>query len=132
MSGTVGFIGLGAMGGPMAANLVKHGFSLVAHDIDPTKVELWRARGAAMRDSAEAVAAKVDRSICMVETTAQAEAVITGARGIARSARRGHIVACMSTIDPFVARRLGAELETRGIAMVDAPVSGGTERAGTG
>jgi len=132
MSGTVGFIGLGAMGGPMAANLVKHGFSLVAHDIDSTKVELWRARGAAMVDSAEAVAAKVDRSICMVETTAQAEAVITGERGIARSARRGHIVACMSTIDPFVARRLGAELETRGIAMVDAPVSGGTERAGTG
>jgi len=85
-----------------------------------------------MVDSAEAVAAKVDRSICMVETTAQAEAVITGERGIARSARRGHIVACMSTIDPFVARRLGAELETRGIAMVDAPVSGGTERAGTG
>ena len=132
MSGTVGFIGLGAMGGPMAANLVKHGFSLVAHDIDSTKVELWRARGAAMADSAEAVAAKVDRTICMVETTAQAEAVITGERGIARSARRGHIVACMSTIDPFVARRLAAELETRGIAMVDAPVSGGTERAGTG
>jgi len=132
MSGTVGFIGLGAMGGPMAANLVKHGFSLVAHDIDPAKVELWRARGAAMADSAEAVAAKVDRTICMVETTAQAEAVITGERGIARSARRGHIVACMSTIDPFVARRLAAELEARGIAMVDAPVSGGTERAGTG
>jgi len=132
MSGTVGFIGLGAMGGPMAANLVKHGFSLIAHDIDPAKVELWRARGAAMADSAEAVAAKVDRTICMVETTAQAEAVITGERGIARSARRGHIVACMSTIDPFVARRLAAELETRGIAMVDAPVSGGTERAGTG
>src|SRR5262245_65476398 len=78
MSDTVGFIGLGAMGGPMAANLVKHGFSLVAHDVDPAKVELWRARGAAMVDSAEAVAAKVERTICMVETTAQAEAVITG------------------------------------------------------
>ena len=132
MSGTVGFIGLGAMGGPMASNLVKRGFSLVVHDIDPAKMELWRARGASTVDSAEAVAAKVDRTICMVETTAQAEAVIGGERGIVKSARRGHIVACMSTIDPFVARRLATELATRGIAMVDAPVSGGTERAASG
>src|SRR5499425_2545091 len=132
MSGTVGFIGFGAMGGPMAANLVKHGFSLVGHDIDAVKTAEWRARGATMVESAERVAAAVDRTICMVETTAQAEAVIAGERGIARSARRGHIVACMSTIDPFVARRLADQLAAQGIAMVDAPVSGGTERAGTG
>jgi 3-hydroxyisobutyrate dehydrogenase len=68
----------------------------------------------------------------MVETTAQAEAVIAGERGIVRGARAGHIVACMSTIDPLVARRLGGELAARGIAMVDAPVSGGTERAASG
>jgi len=66
MSGTVGFIGLGAMGGPMAANLVKHGFSLVGHDIDPGKTAKWRARGATMVESAERVAATVDRTICMV------------------------------------------------------------------
>ena len=132
MSGTVGFIGLGAMGGPMAANLVKHGFSLVGHDIDPGKTAKWRARGATMVESAERVAATVDRTICMVETTAQAEAVIVGERGIAMSARRGHIVACMSTIDPFVARRLAGELAAHGIAMLDAPVSGGTERAASG
>jgi 3-hydroxyisobutyrate dehydrogenase-like beta-hydroxyacid dehydrogenase len=42
MPDTVGFIGLGAMGGPRALNLVKHGFSLVAHEIDPAKAELWR------------------------------------------------------------------------------------------
>ena len=46
MAGKVGFIGLGAMGGPMAANLVKHGFALVVHDIDPAKVERLRALGA--------------------------------------------------------------------------------------
>src|SRR5215470_5695028 len=89
MSGTVGFIGFGAMGGPMAANLVKHGFSLVGHDIDAVKTAEWRARGATMVESAERVAAAVDRTICMVETTAQAEAVIAGERGIAKSARRG-------------------------------------------
>jgi 3-hydroxyisobutyrate dehydrogenase-like beta-hydroxyacid dehydrogenase len=132
MPGTVGFIGLGAMGGPMALNLVKHGFSLVAHDIDPAKAELWRTRGATMGDSAERVAASVERTICMVETTAQAEAVIAGEHGIVRSARPGHIVVCMSTIDPFAARRLADRLASRGIAMLDAPVSGGTGRAASG
>jgi 3-hydroxyisobutyrate dehydrogenase len=132
MAGTVGFIGLGNMGGPMALNLVKHGFSLVVHDIDPAKADIWRTRGATVADSAEGVAAKVERTICMVETTGQAEAVIAGERSIIRSAQSGHIVACMSTIDPLVARRLAEQLATRGIAMVDAPVSGGTERAASG
>ena len=132
MPGTVGFIGLGAMGNPMALDLVKRGFSLVVHDIDPVKAERWRTRGAALAPSPAEVAAKADRTICMVETTAQAEAVIAGERGIIHLARAGHIVACMSTIDPFVARRLAEQLAARGIAMVDAPVSGGTERAASG
>jgi len=130
MPGTVGFIGLGAMGDPMALNLVKRGFSLVVHDIDPVKAQRWRTRGATLAPSPADVAAKADRTICMVETTAQAEAVIAGERGIIHMARAGHIVACMSTIDPFAARRLAEQLASRGIAMVDAPVSGGTERAG--
>ena len=132
MPGTVGFIGLGAMGGPMALNLVKHGFSLVVHDIDAAKVALWSTRGAKVAGSAEEVAARVERTISMVETTAQAEAVIGGEHGIIRGARPGHVVACMSTIDPLVARRLAEQLAARGIAMVDAPVSGGTERAASG
>jgi 3-hydroxyisobutyrate dehydrogenase len=132
MAGAVGFIGLGAMGRPMALNLVKHGFPLVVHDIDPAKVEPLRQKGATVADSPERVAAATARTICIVETTAQAEAVITGERGIIRSAGQGHIVICMSTIDPFVATRLGQELATRGITMLDTPVSGGTERAITG
>ena len=132
MPGTVGFIGLGAMGDPMALNLVKRGFSLVVHDVDPAKAERWRTRGAALASSPADVAAKADRTICMVETTAQAEAVIAGEHGIVQRAGRGHVVICMSTIDPLVARRLGDQLAARGIAMVDAPVSGGTERAASG
>ena len=132
MPGTVGFIGLGAMGGPMALNLVKHGFSLVVHDIDPAKGALWRTRGAKLAGSAEEVAAQVERTICMVETTAQAEAVIAGEHGIIRGARPRYVVACMSTIDPLAARRLAEQLAARGIAMLDAPVSGGTERAASG
>jgi 3-hydroxyisobutyrate dehydrogenase-like beta-hydroxyacid dehydrogenase len=132
MPGAVGFIGLGNMGRPMALNLVAHGFALVVHDIDPLKVEPLRAKGAKVADSAEAVAAATDRTICMVETTAQAEAVVAGERGIVRGAAPGHIVVCMSTIDPFVARRLGDTLAARGLAMLDAPVSGGTARAESG
>jgi 3-hydroxyisobutyrate dehydrogenase-like beta-hydroxyacid dehydrogenase len=130
--GAVGFVGLGNMGRPMALNLVEHGVPLVVHDIDPAKVEPLRARGATVVDSPERVGAASERSICMVETTAQAEAVIAGERGVIRTARPGHIVICMSTIDPLAARRLGETLAARGIAMLDAPVSGGTERAATG
>jgi 3-hydroxyisobutyrate dehydrogenase len=132
MPGAVGFIGLGNMGRPMALNLVKHGFSLVVHDVDPTRVEPLRERGARVAGSAEQVAAQADRTICMVETTAQAADVIAGEHGIIRSAASGHVVVCMSTIDPFVARRLAGELAARGVAMLDAPVSGGTVRAASG
>jgi 3-hydroxyisobutyrate dehydrogenase len=89
-------------------------------------------RGAAKADSAETVAAQVERTICMVETTAQAESVIAGEHGIIKSAKPGHVVICMSTIDPLTVKRLGQELERRSIAMLDAPVSGGTVRAETG
>ena len=132
MPGKVGFIGLGAMGGPMALNLVKHGFSLVVHDIDPAKLAPLAAVGAAVENSPAAVAGLVERTISMVETTDQAEEVITGDRGIINSAQAGHIVICMSTIDPFAARRFARRLRERGIAMLDAPVSGGTVRAKSG
>ncbi len=116
----------------MALNLVKHGFPLVVNDIDPAKVVPLRERGAKVEESGERVAATVERTICIVETTAQAESVITGERGIVKSAKPGHIVICMSTIDPFAARRLAETLAARGVAMLDAPVSGGTERAKSG
>jgi 3-hydroxyisobutyrate dehydrogenase-like beta-hydroxyacid dehydrogenase len=132
MQGAVGFIGLGNMGGPMALNLVKSGFSLVVHDVAPARVEPLRERGARVAPSAQDVAAAVERTIVMVETTAQAESVIAGERGVIQAAGPGHIVVCMSTIDPFAAKRLGEQLAARGIAMLDAPVSGGTVRAKSG
>ncbi len=76
MAGPVGFIGLGNMGRPMALNLVQGGFALVVHDIDPAKVGRLRERGARVVDSPEQVAAGTERTIVMVETTAQAESVI--------------------------------------------------------
>jgi 3-hydroxyisobutyrate dehydrogenase len=132
MPALVGFIGLGNMGRPMALNLVKHGFPLVVHDVDPAKVAPLADRGAAVAASPERVAAAAPRVISMVETTAQAEAVITGEQGIIRAAAPGHIAISMSTIDPLAAQRMAAALAARGAAMLDAPVSGGTERAASG
>jgi 3-hydroxyisobutyrate dehydrogenase len=132
MPDAVGFIGLGNMGGPMALNLAKNGFALVILDIDPSRVDPLRARGATVAGSPDEVAAATGRTIVMVETTAQAESVIAGERGVIRSAKPGHIVICMSTIDPFAAKRLGDQLAALGIAMLDAPVSGGTVRAKSG
>ena len=132
MAGTVGFIGLGNMGGPMALNLVKAGFELIVHDINPARLEPLVAAGAMAETSPEAVAAKCHRTICMVETTAQAEAVILGEKGIAQSVKQGDIVLCMSTIDPLAARRVSERLAQKGVAMLDAPVSGGTHGAAAG
>ena len=132
MAGAVGFIGLGNMGRPMALNLVKRGFTVIAHDIDPAKQEPLVAAGAKSALSPAEVARATTRTICMVDTTSQAESVIAGEQGIGRTAGAGHIVICMSTVDPFAVRRLADQLAPRGIAMLDAPVSGGTERATTG
>ena len=132
MAGAVGFIGLGNMGRPMALNLVARGFALVVHDIDPIKVKPLRERDARVVDTPAQVASATERTIVMVETTAQAESVIAGERGIIETAGRGHVVVCMSTIDPFALRRLAERLAPRGVAMLDAPVSGGTERATSG
>jgi len=129
MAGKVGFIGLGAMGGPMARNLIAAGTPLVVHDIDATKTAKLNAE---VVSSAREVAAKAERTIVIVETTDQAQSVIAGADGIVEGAKPGHIVICMATIDPFAARALAEDLARRGIAMIDAPVSGGTGRAQSG
>jgi 3-hydroxyisobutyrate dehydrogenase-like beta-hydroxyacid dehydrogenase len=132
MSETIGFIGLGAMGGGMARNLLKAGFALVVHDIDKSKVDALVASGAKAGSNAADVARRSVRTISIVETTAQTEEVILGANGIIQGAARGHVVAMMSTIDPEAAKRICARLNEAGIAMLDAPVSGGSARADSG
>jgi len=132
MADKVGFVGLGNMGGPMARNLLKAGVSLVVHDLDPRKVQSLAEAGAEVAASPEAVARETTRSICMVETTAQAESVILGEHGFARGASSGHVVICMSTVDPFKLREMAVRLSERGIAVLDAPVSGGTKGAAEG
>ena len=132
MTDAIGFIGLGAMGGSMAANIVKAGIEVVAYDILPERVAALTEIGAEAANSPKAVAASASRTITMVETTAQTEAVIFGAEGIVQTAKSGHQIAMMSTIDPVATKRMHAELASKEITMVDAPVSGGTLRAASG
>jgi 3-hydroxyisobutyrate dehydrogenase len=128
----IGFIGMGVMGSGMAANLLKAGFPVVGHDIDPKRNKEMAGKGAVIADGPAAVARAAAKVVCMVETTAQAEAVIVGKGGIIDGAEKGDIVLCMSTIDPLAAKRMHGVLAGRGIAMIDAPVSGGVPRAHSG
>ena len=129
MTKKTGFIGLGAMGHPMAQNMLKAGIPLVIHDIDAGKTKILSESGAIVASSPIEVAKIADRIVCLVETTDQANDVICGPEGIIHGARNGSIVICMSTIDPLVAKRIGADLDKKNIRMLDAPVSGGTGRA---
>ena len=132
MAETIGFIGVGAMGGGMARNLLKAGYALVVNDIDNAKVEVMVAAGAKAAATPADVARQSVRTITMVETTAQTEEVILGNNGIITGAARGHVVAMMSTIDPNAAKRICDRSHDAGIAMLDAPVSGGSARAASG
>ena len=131
-AGSIGFVGLGVMGGAMAANLIKAGYPVFGHDIDPAANKRLAEAGGSVVDGAAAAARAGAVSICMVETTDQAEAVIVGEGGFIDGVAQGDIVLCMSTIDPLKAKAMHAVLAERGVGMLDAPVSGGEPRAVAG
>lgn len=132
MPDAIGFIGLGSMGGGMAANLAKSGFRVIGMDIDPRRTAALAEKGGEIVATPADVARAAKRVITMVETTAQTEAVIMGESGVLSGAAPGHAIAMMSTIDPIATTRLHDDLKAKGISMVDAPVSGGSGRAAEG
>lgn len=128
----VGVIGLGAMGAPIARNLLKGGHSVtVFARRQDAMVPLIRA-GADGAGTPADVAAKSDVIITMVTDTSAVEEVAIGPRGIIEGSKPGTIVVDHSTIDPDGARRVASILKTRGIEMIDAPVSGGAAVAEAG
>ena len=121
----VGFIGLGIMGGPMAANLVKAGYDVVGFNRSPEPVSrLEKAGGRGASSITEAVDA-ADVVITMVPDSPDVEAVALGVDGIYAKAKPGIIHIDMSSIRPDVAMRLAEEGRKHEIRVVDAPVSGG-------
>jgi 4-hydroxybutyrate dehydrogenase/sulfolactaldehyde 3-reductase len=118
----IGFIGLGAMGGPMARNVLKGGYTLRVHDVVPEAAEALRLAGAEPRPSPREVARDADCVITMLPDSPDVEAVLLGGDGVLAGARAGTYVIEMSTIDPSVSRRVGEILRARGLRFVDAPV----------
>jgi 2-hydroxy-3-oxopropionate reductase len=122
---TIGFIGLGLMGKPMATNLLKRGFRLVVHSRSPAPVDELVGAGAARAESPEDVARRATRIVTMLPDSADVAQVVEGMNGIFNTIQPGTIVIDMSSIAPSVARRLADAARTRGATMLDAPVSGG-------
>jgi 3-hydroxyisobutyrate dehydrogenase-like beta-hydroxyacid dehydrogenase len=131
-STATGFIGLGLMGGPMAANVARAGFPLTVWNRTPSKAEPVRELGARVASDAAGVAAASDVLITMVSDDAALEDLFFGAGAVAAALRPGAVVVDMSTTSPACMESLATRLAERDVRLVDAPVFGSTEPATTG
>lgn len=126
MTQRVAFLGIGLMGGPMAANLLAAGYGLSAWNRTAAKAEALAPHGARIAASAAAACAGADIVITMLENGPVVEEVLFGAPAAAAALAPGSLVIDMSSIPPATARRHAERLKARGVAHLDAPVSGGT------
>ena len=129
MAQVIGFIGLGIMGRPMARNLLKAGYPLLVHSRSQGPVDEIVKAGAKAAASPGDVASQCDVLFTMLPNSPDVELVALGPNGIIEGARRGLIFADMSTISPIVSQKIAKALEPKGVAMLDAPVSGGEKGA---
>ena len=132
MSEKVGFVGLGIMGRGMSANLLKAGFDVTVWNRTSSRMDDLVQQGASAGTSPADVAATCDVIIVCVSDTPDVEAVILGENGILHGAKEGALVIDCSTISPHATRSIAAELNAKGVKMLDAPISGGSEGAAKG
>jgi len=125
----IGFIGLGIMGKPMAKNLVKAGHSLIVHDLSEVAVSELVELGAEKGLSSKDLASKSKIIFTMLPNSPQVKEVILGRDGVIEGVEPGSIVVDMSSIAPLVSKEIYGILESKGVAMLDAPVSGGEPKA---
>ncbi|GHH51998.1 3-hydroxyisobutyrate dehydrogenase [[Pseudomonas] boreopolis] len=128
----IAFIGLGNMGGPMAANLVKAGHAVHAYDLVPAALDAAVAAGASAAGSAQATLEGAEVVISMLPASRHVEGLYLGDDGILAGIPAGALVIDCSTIAPATARKVAAAAQSRGLQMIDAPVSGGTAGAAAG
>jgi 3-hydroxyisobutyrate dehydrogenase len=126
---TVGFIGLGRMGKPMARNLLKAGYPLIVHNRSHAAVDELVRAGAQAAYSPHEVAERSSIIVTMLPDAPDVTLVVEGAGGIIESAHRGLVLIDMSTILPHVSVELATHLRQHGVIMLDAPVSGGPQGA---
>lgn len=122
---TVAFIGLGIMGGPMAANLVKAGFEVVGYNRSQAKIDQLVAAGGRGAVSVADAVKGADVVATMVPDSPDVEAVLTGVDGVFAGADKGALVIDFSSIRPDVSKRLAEQGQRAGFRVLDAPVSGG-------
>ena len=129
----VGFVGLGIMGAPMAANILKAGFELTVWNRTTARAEPLLALGARLAGSPAEVAAASQVTVSCVSDSPDVEAVALGPGGVAEGAAQGSVYIDCSTISPTIAKKVAGVLADRGVGMLDAPVSGGDigAKAGT-
>ena len=125
----IGFIGLGIMGKPMARNLIKAGNQLVVYDINGAAVSELVDEGAEQGLSSKDVASKTELIITMLPNSPEVKEVTLGTEGVIEGAMPGTILIDMSSIAPLAAIEVHEKLKEKGIAMLDAPVSGGEPKA---
>ena len=129
MPDTVGVVGLGIMGQPMAENCLSAGYDVVAHNRSPEPVEELVEQGAVAADSAAAVTEQADTVITVLPDTDAVESVVYGDDGILGALTPDTVYVDMSTIAPPPTEEIAADVEATGAAMLDAPISGGEEGA---
>jgi 3-hydroxyisobutyrate dehydrogenase len=128
----VGFIGLGHMGLPMAQNLLKAGHAVEGVDLNPAALDLLKAAGGGVAETAKIAAARCDVVVTMLPSGKEVREVYLGPAGIIESANAGTLLIDSSTIDVTTAREVAAAAEAKGLFMIDAPVSGGVGGAQAG
>ena len=131
-SETIGFIGLGTMGRFMAGNLIRAGFELVVFDVREQAIAPLQALGAGTAANPREVGARAGTVISMLPDTPDVEAVVYGPDGLLSDAPSCRLIVDMSTIAPGAVRKISADLAAKGIAFLDAPVSGGPVGAESG
>ena len=128
----IGFIGLGTMGGGMAANVLKAGYELVAHDIRREAATPLLENGASWADTPAELAAECDVVLTSLPGPREVEAVALGDGGVLEGMRAGGVYIDMSTSSPTLIRSIAERFAAKGAAVLDAPVSGGPVGARTG
>ena len=121
----VGFVGLGIMGTSMARNLIEDGHELVIHNRTRAKADKLAKLGAEVATSPREVAGRSDVIITMLPGPPEVEEVLAGENGLLEGVRDGSLIVDMSTSSPLLAQELSRTANTRGVGMLDAPVSGG-------
>ena len=125
MNPPIGFVGLGIMGKPMARNLLNAGYHLTVYSRQPGPAEDLGGNGASKASSSAEVAQRSEIIITMLPDSADSESAILGEKGVLEGAREGSVIIDMSSIEPLVSRKIAVEASTKGVEMLDAPVSGG-------